>query len=121
MLLGNHDFSAFRSAECQARSPLKTLHRLAITREGSLVRLDFSADAFLHHMIRNIVGSLVHVGSGRAPVAWLEQVLAGRDRARAAATFAAEGLYFTGVDYPATFGLPPTRRDVHLGFASAAS
>lgn len=114
-LVGTHDFSAFRAAECQAKTPVKTLSRLSIQRDGDMVRLDFSANAFLHHMIRNIVGSLVHVGTGKAPPAWLVDVLASRDRMRAAATFAAQGLYLTGVDYPASFALPPTRREVRFG------
>ncbi|MEP6656481.1 MAG: tRNA pseudouridine(38-40) synthase TruA [Betaproteobacteria bacterium] len=115
-LLGTHDFSAFRAAQCQARTPVKTLHRIDILREGELIRFDFSADAFLHHMIRNIVGSLVHVGAGKAPPQWLGGVLLGRDRTRAAATFAPDGLYFTGVDYPATFDLPCTRREVNFSW-----
>ncbi|MEP7206566.1 MAG: tRNA pseudouridine(38-40) synthase TruA [Casimicrobiaceae bacterium] len=113
-LVGTHDFSAFRAAECQAKTPVKTVSSLAIAHQGSLIRFDFSANAFLHHMIRNLVGSLVHVGAGKAPQHWLADILASRDRARAAATFAATGLYFTGADYPAAFGLPPTRRDLRL-------
>lgn len=117
-LLGTHDFSAFRAAECQARTPVKTLNRAAIGREDELIRFDFSADAFLHHMIRNIVGSLLHVGAGKAHPHWMGDVLAGRDRTRAAATFAPDGLYLTGVDYPAALGLPCSRREV--GFSWAA-
>lgn len=111
-LLGEHDFSAFRAAECQAKSPVKTLARAAVTRDGHLVRFDFSANAFLHHMVRNIVGSLVYVGADKHPPAWIAQVLAARDRTRAAPTFAADGLYFAGADYDARFGLPPTVRNV---------
>ena len=104
-----HDFSAFRAAECQAKSPIKTLDRLEITREGDMIRFDFHADAFLHHMVRNIVGTLVYVGDGRQPPAWVADVLASGDRARAAPTFAAEGLYLTGVDYAMRWDLPVTR------------
>ncbi|HZQ62205.1 MAG TPA: tRNA pseudouridine(38-40) synthase TruA [Casimicrobiaceae bacterium] len=109
-LVGTHDFSAFRAAECQAKTPVKTMSTIDIRREGELVRMSFSANAFLHHMIRNIVGSLVHVGAGKAPVSWMHELLESRDRTRAAATFAAQGLYFTGADYPTGFELPATRR-----------
>jgi tRNA pseudouridine38-40 synthase len=112
MLVGRRDFSSFRAAGCQARSPVKTLARLDVTRDGALVRFDCSADAFLHHMVRNIVGALVDVGSARRTVAWLADVLAAGDRRRGAATFAADGLYFTGADYDAHFALPSTRRAV---------
>jgi tRNA pseudouridine38-40 synthase len=113
-LVGTHDFSAFRAAECQAKSPVKTLARLDVATAGPLIRFDFSANAFLQHMIRNIVGALVYVGAGRQPPAWIGELLAARDRTLAAPTFAADGLYFTGADYDARFGLPPTRRDVAL-------
>jgi tRNA pseudouridine38-40 synthase len=105
-LVGRHDFSAFRSAECQALSPVKTLRRLAIERRGAYWRFTFDADAFLHHMIRNVVGSLVAVGSGVRAPSWLGEVLAARDRARAAATFAADGLYFLGPYYDPVHAIP---------------
>ncbi len=117
VLRGTHDFSAFRAAECQARSPVKTLHRASVAADGPLLRFDFSADAFLHHMIRNLVGALVRIGAGKADAAWLARVLAGRDRRQAPATFAPDGLYFTGADYDARFGLPPTRRDIAVPVA----
>jgi tRNA pseudouridine38-40 synthase len=113
-LAGTHDFSAFRAAECQAKSPVKALSSLAIEGDDGLVRFDFSADAFLHHMVRNIVGSLVYVGSGRQPPAWIGELLTARDRTRAAPTFAANGLYLCGADYDPRFGLPPTRRAVAM-------
>ena len=113
-LVGTFDFSAFRAAECQARSPVKTLGSLAISGDAGLVRFDFIANAFLHHMVRNLVGSLVYVGAGRQPPAWIGELLAARDRTRAAPTFAASGLYLCGADYAACFGLPPTRRGVGL-------
>jgi tRNA pseudouridine38-40 synthase len=113
-LLGAHDFSAFRAAECQARSPVKTLDRLEIAREGEMLRFEFHADAFLHHMVRNIIGILVYVGGGRQPPAWAAAVLASRDRAQAAPTFAAEGLYLTGVDYATRWNLPATRAPVRV-------
>lgn len=106
LLLGEHDFSAFRAAECQARTPVRTLNRLDIRREGGLIVFDFTANAFLHHMVRNIVGCLVYVGKGKYPPQWLAELLAGRDRTRAAPTFAPDGLYFTGADYGPEWGLP---------------
>ena len=114
-LAGTHDFSSFRAAECQAKSPVKTLAQLAIAREGPFVRFDFSANAFLHHMIRNIIGALIYVGAGKQPPDWIATLLAARDRTRAAPTFAADGLYFAGADFDARFGLPPTIRPVVLG------
>jgi tRNA pseudouridine38-40 synthase len=113
-LSGTHDFSAFRAAECQAASPVKTLSAVAVDADGDYVRFDFSANAFLHHMIRNIVGALVYVGAGKKPVTWIAELLAERDRTRAAPTFAADGLYLTGADYDATWGLPLTKRPVRL-------
>jgi len=107
-LVGMHDFSAFRAAECQAKSPVKTLDRLTISREDDMIRFELHANAFLQHMVRNIVGSLVYVGDGRQRSAWLTEVLASRDRTRAAPTFAAAGLYLTGIDYSARWNLPAT-------------
>jgi tRNA pseudouridine38-40 synthase len=105
-LLGEHDFSAFRSSECQARSPVKTMRSIGITRRGAYWRFDFDGSAFLHHMVRNIMGCLLAVGSGRQPPGWLAEVLAARDRDAAAPTFAADGLYFGGPYYDAAWGLP---------------
>jgi len=105
-LVGRHDFSAFRSAECQALSPVKTMREVAIERRGAYWRFRFDADAFLHHMIRNVVGCLVAVGSGAKPVDWLAEVLDKRDRSLAAATFAPDGLYFVGPYYDAAHGIP---------------
>jgi tRNA pseudouridine38-40 synthase len=107
-LLGHHDFSAFRAAECQAKSPLKTLDRLDIAREDDVIRFDLHADAFLQHMVRNIVGALVYVGSGRQAPGWTAELLHSRDRTRGAPTFAACGLYLTGIDYLPRWNLPPT-------------
>ena len=86
-LIGEHDFSAFRAAECQARTPVKVMRELQISRRGEMIRFDFAADAFLRHMVRNIVGSLVYIGSGRQPSEWLDQLLQSRDRTLAAPTF----------------------------------
>ena len=116
-LLGTHDFSAFRAAECQAKSPVKSLTRIDVTQQGPFMRFDFSANAFLHHMVRNIVGALIDVGAGRREPAWLGELLAMRDRTRAAPTFAADGLYLAGATYDVRFGLPPTVRAVTLAAA----
>jgi tRNA pseudouridine38-40 synthase len=110
-LVGTHDFSSFRAAECQANSPVKTLHVLDIERRGDLVRFDFVADAFLHHMVRNIVGALVDVGTGKRAPGSLAQLLAAADRRCGAPTFAADGLYFRGAEYDARFALPNTVRE----------
>ncbi len=106
LLLGEHDFTSFRAAACQAASPVKVLRRLDIRQHGALWCFDFDASAFLHHMVRNILGSLVFVGSGRRPPGWMAQVLAARCRDAAAPTFAADGLYFVGPYYDAKLGLP---------------
>jgi tRNA pseudouridine38-40 synthase len=116
-LLGQHDFSSFRAAECQAKSPVKTLHRAGVERCGALVRFEFSANAFLHHMIRNLVGALVCVGAGKRPRQWMRDLLEARDRTVAPPTFMSDGLYFTGADYEASHALPATRRDVVLPVA----
>lgn len=105
-LEGEHDFGAFRSAECQARSPVKTLHRVAIDRQGAHVVFEFTADAFLHHMVRNLVGCLVQVGKGARAPGWVAEVLESRNRANAAPTFGPEGLYLTAVAYPGQWRLP---------------
>jgi tRNA pseudouridine38-40 synthase len=111
LLIGEHDFSAFRSAECQAASPVRTLRKLEIRREGEVLRFSLEANAFLHHMVRNIVGSLVYVGKGKYSPEWLAGVLAGRDRAKAAPTFGPQGLYLTGIDYDSRWNLPAFRAD----------
>jgi tRNA pseudouridine38-40 synthase len=116
-LVGTHDFSGFRAAECQAASPTRTLSTASVVAAGEYVRFDFCANAFLHHMIRNIVGALVYVGAGKHPPSWVAELLAGRDRTRAAPTFSPDGLYFTGVEYAATWTLPATRRAVSLPIA----
>jgi tRNA pseudouridine38-40 synthase len=105
-LIGRHDFSSFRAAECQANSPLKTMNRIAITRHGSYWRFEFEADAFLHHMIRNIMGCLLVIGQGRQRPQWMSQVLAARDRDAAAPTFSPAGLYFLGPVYGPEWNLP---------------
>jgi tRNA pseudouridine38-40 synthase len=106
VLEGEHDFSAFRSVECQAKSPIKVLHALDVQDHGDFLLFHLHASAFLHHMVRNIIGSLITVGRGSEPVSWLEEVLASRQRALAAPTFMADGLYLTKVEYPSEFSLP---------------
>lgn len=106
LLLGQHDFSAFRAAECQARSPVRNLRRFDVRRSGDVVVFDLEADAFLHHMVRNLVGSLVYVGQGKHPAQWMGELLRARDRRVAAPTFAADGLYLAGVEYEPHWGLP---------------
>jgi len=105
-LLGEHDFSAFRAAECQAKSPVKNLAQLDITRQGDTIVFELCAGAFLHHMVRNIVGCLVYVGKGKHPPQWVQQVLQGRERSFAAPTFAPDGLYLRRIAYDAKWGLP---------------
>jgi len=109
-LVGEHDFSAFRAAECQAQSPVRTLHEASVRRTGPYVIFGFRANAFLHHMVRNIIGSLIHVGKGKQPPQWAAEVLQGRDRTLAAPTFDASGLYLTQVEYAPQWGLPAPRQ-----------
>jgi len=105
-LIGEHDFSAFRSAECQARTPVRTLHELGIGRVGDRIDFILRANAFLHHLVRNIVGALLHVGKGARSPAWMLDVLQSRDRARAAPTFPPQGLYLESVEYAPSWDLP---------------
>ena len=105
-LVGEHDFSAFRSAECQAKTPVRTLHSLQIERSGERIDFVLRANAFLHHMVRNIVGTLVYVGKGKHAASWTQELLASRNRSLAAPTFAAQGLYLEKVEYEPHWGLP---------------
>jgi tRNA pseudouridine38-40 synthase len=106
LLVGEHDFSAFRSSECQAASPVKHLRSIGIRRHGAYWRFDFEANAFLHHMVRNVVGTLVYVGKGKHPPAWVKELLASKERSKAAPTFGPEGLSLEKVEYEAKWGLP---------------
>jgi tRNA pseudouridine38-40 synthase len=108
-LLGEHDFSAFRAAECQAKSPVRRMERIGVERLGELVVVEATANAFLHHMMRNIAGLLMSIGRGDNTVEFASEVLATRDRTRNAATAPAAGLYLLSVRYPAAFALPPPR------------
>ncbi|MFA5914840.1 MAG: tRNA pseudouridine(38-40) synthase TruA [Burkholderiales bacterium] len=105
-LVGEHDFSAFRSSECQAKSPVRALRSCTLEQRGPLLCFEFCANGFLHHMVRNIVGCLVYVGKGKYPPGWLAEVIKGRDRRQAAPTFAPDGLYLAGVEYAPGWGLP---------------
>ena len=106
-LVGEHDFSAFRTVHCQAPNPRRDLQHIAVTRCGDIVEVDVQANAFLHHMVRNIVGSLLLVGRGEREGAWILDVLNGRDRSRAGPTAPPEGLEFVGPLYPVEWMLPP--------------
>ncbi|HET7922194.1 MAG TPA: tRNA pseudouridine(38-40) synthase TruA [Gammaproteobacteria bacterium] len=105
-LLGEHDFSAYRAIECQARSPVRTLHVLEVRRAGELIHLDLVANGFLHHMVRNIAGVLMSIGAGKADEDWARRVLAGRDRTLGGTTAPPHGLCFVAVRYPLHFDIP---------------
>ena len=105
-LLGTHDFSAFRAAECQAKTPVKEMQEVGIVRRGDVIVFTFRASAFLHHMVRNLVGSLIYTGASRRDINWIGEVLEGRDRSAAAPTFAPDGLYLARVGYDAYWTLP---------------
>jgi len=113
LLVGQHDFTSFRASACQAKSPVKTMQRLEITRRGPYWRFEFEADAFLHHMIRNIMGCLLQVGQGARPPQWIADVLAARSRDAAAPTFSPDGLYFVGPVYDASWNLPSLAAAYH--------
>lgn len=106
-LIGEFDFSAFRTAQCQAKHPIRTVHRIDVQRERDQVIVDVQANAFLHHMVRNIVGSLILVGHGERPTSWLGELLAGKDRTVAGPTAPAAGLVFLGPKYPGEWALRP--------------
>jgi tRNA pseudouridine38-40 synthase len=105
-LIGEHDFSAFRSSECQAKTPVKHLYQIDVRQQGSFIHFRFRANAFLHHMVRNLMGCLVAIGRGRYPATWMAEVLASRDRNQAAPTFMPDGLYLAQVGYPDEFAVP---------------
>ena len=109
-LLGEHDFNAFRAAGCQAQTPVRTIEYLSILRKGEIIYLDIKANAFLHHMVRNIAGSLMAIGEGRYPTHWIKDVLLSCDRNLAAKTASAAGLYFVQAFYPEQFPLAQVKR-----------
>lgn len=115
-LLGEHDFSAFRAAECQAKSPVKNLAQLDIQQHGDTFIFELTANAFLHHMVRNMIGCLVYVGKGKYPPQWISEVLASKNRQLAAPTFAADGLYLDRITYDEKWGLPQIKqRNLWMG------
>ena len=114
-LLGRHDFSAFRASSCQAKHPVREIYQIVVQRQGDLVSIDIEANAFLHHMVRNIAGVLISVGSGKQPVDWVQAVLVGRDRCQAGVTALPSGLYLTRVRYPEHFAIPEPPGGVRLG------
>lgn len=116
LLLGEHDFTSFRAAACQAKSPLKTMRRATVRRCGEMIVFDFEAGAFLQHMVRNLVGSLVYVGQGKHPPEWMGAVLAARERRLAAPTFSAAGLYLVGVRYEPHWQLPLSEDSILSAF-----
>ena len=106
LLIGEHDFTSFRASQCQALSPVKNMLEIAMHKHGAYWRIEFEANAFLHHMIRNIMGCLVQIGQGSKSPNWMAEVLAARDRRAAAPTFSPDGLYFLGPRYDARWGIP---------------
>lgn len=111
VLTGEHDFSAFRAAGCQASHAVREIHAIAVQRKGNRVILDITANGFLYHMVRNIVGNLLSIGSGEQDAEWMKMLLEGKDRTRAAATAPAQGLYFMGARYPEHYALPAAAID----------
>ncbi|MDO5054838.1 tRNA pseudouridine(38-40) synthase TruA [Pasteurella oralis] len=105
-LLGENDFSSFRAAQCQSHTPFRHVQHLQVIRRGHYIIVDIQANAFVHHMVRNIVGSLIEVGAGHQPVEWISWLLAQKDRTLAAPTAKSEGLYLVNVSYPEQFNLP---------------
>jgi tRNA pseudouridine38-40 synthase len=106
VLLGEHDFSSFRAANCQARHAVREIQHIAVRRDGDTIQMDISANGFLYHMVRNIAGSLIRVGTGENHPEWLEELLLKCDRTLAAPTAAPEGLYFVGARFPEKYSLP---------------
>jgi tRNA pseudouridine38-40 synthase len=107
-LLGERDFSAFRAAACQSSTPMRNVRSIGVRRRGELIVIDIRANAFLHHMVRNIAGALMAVGSGRYGAGWLAALLEQGDRTRGAETAPPDGLYLVEVEYPPQYGLPGT-------------
>ena len=106
LLVGEHDFSAFRSSECQAKSPVRTIHEFAVEAQSDRIHFVVRANAFLHHMVRNLVGTLVYVGKGKHPPQWVSELLQAKDRTKSAPTFGPEGLYLEKIEYEPRWGLP---------------
>ncbi len=120
LLIGEHDFSSFRAAECQARTPMRRMHEITVERHGEVLVLTVLANAFLHHMVRNIAGVLIAIGTGERPVEWAQEVLEARDRTKGGITAPAAGLYLAGVQYSRSLGLPSESAQI-LGAACPPS
>lgn len=111
-LIGEHDFTSFRAAECQARTPMRQMHEITVVRQGELVIVSVLANAFLHHMVRNIAGVLIAIGTGERDLGWAAEVLAAKDRKKGGVTAPAAGLYLAGVRYSSSLALPSEPQDV---------
>lgn len=120
LLIGEHDFSSFRAAECQARTPMRRMHEITVARQGEMLVLTVLANAFLHHMVRNIAGVLIAIGTGERPIEWAREVLEARDRTKGGITAPAAGLYLAGVRYSPSLGLPSESAQI-LGAACPSS
>jgi len=105
-LIGQHDFSSYRAISCQSKTPVKTIHHLNVTRDGPRIILDITANAFLHHMVRNIAGVLMAIGSGQREIGWSKEVLEHKDRTKGGVTAPPQGLYLMRVGYPDEYGIP---------------
>lgn len=113
-LIGTHDFSSFRAIGCQAKSPVRTVNRLELSNQGDILVLELTANAFLHHMVRNIAGVLISIGCGEKPVTWAKNVLEYRDRTLGGITAPPQGLYLTGVGYPQEYEIPDSINSIDL-------
>ena len=114
LLHGEHDFSAFRASECQAKSPIRNLVKANIIAQQESIVFNFSANAFLQHQVRNMVGALIYVGNGKYAPDWIAHLLKQKDRTLSPPTFSPNGLYLTGVDYATQFNLPDSKRYIRL-------
>lgn len=114
-LLGEHDFSSFRAINCQAKTARRMLHRIDVKRNGDFITIDVKANAFLHHMVRNIAGTLLKVGEGNAPPEWVQEVLLARDRKQSGITAPSTGLYLVDIEYPSQFSIPSNTTDISTG------
>ena len=106
LIVGRHDFTSFRTVHCQSHSPIRTLYHCQVSRQGNYIIIDVKGNAFLHHMVRNIAGSLMKIGQGLKPVSWMKEVLEAKNRCVAGITAPSAGLYFVDVDYPEQFDIP---------------
>ncbi|HAE99677.1 MAG TPA: tRNA pseudouridine(38-40) synthase TruA [Methylophilaceae bacterium] len=113
-LRGEHDFSVFRASECQAKSPIKTISNAEVRQQGACFIFDFSANAFLHHQVRNMIGALIYIGNGKHPASYMQALLAQKDRTQSPPTFSPYGLYLSGVQYDSQWGLPNTHERLTL-------